>query len=278
MAPGPAPESTLIEAPLRQPNLALGELWRYRSVATALARRNLKARYRQTLLGVAWVLIQPLSLMIILSGFFSLIARQGYDGVPFPVFFISGLAIWGPALKIMAEGSQSLVANQQLVTRVYLPRPLIPVSVMLTAFVDLAFTLVALEVILLVFGYTPSLTYLALPFFIAVAFTTMLGAAFVMSAINVAYRDVQVAMPFLERLLFFVSPLLYPAQLIPEPWLPLYYLNPMALVLTGFRWAVAEMPPPPAYAVVEGTVVAILSLVVGFLVFRRREPTFADML
>lgn len=244
----------------------------------ALARRNLKARYRQTAFGVIWVLIQPLSLMIVFSIFFGLIAREGFGGVPYPVFFISGLAIWGPAMKIMTEGSNSLVVNQQLVTRVYLPRALLPVSIMLTAFVDLAFTLVALEIVLLLFGFMPSINYLAIPFLVAVAFTTMLGAGLLLGALNVAYRDVQVAMPFLDRLLFFLSPLLYPAQLVPEQWQPLFYLNPMALVLAGFRWAVAEMPPPPWYAWIEGPVVALLILVVGYVVFKRREPGFADLL
>ena len=277
-APGPAPESTFIDAPKRWPRLGLDELWRYRSVAYALARRNLKARYRQTLLGIVWVLIQPLSLMIIFSIAFTFILRGGYGGVPYPVFFISGLAIWGPSLKIMSEGTMSLIANQQLVTKVYLPRPLLPGSIALTAFVDLAFTLIALEFVLLLYGYAPSLLYLALPFFILVSFTFMLGLGYFLSALNVNFRDVQVAMPFFERVLFFASPLLYPAQTVPEQWWPLYYLNPMALVLTGFRWVVADMPPPPPYAFAEGTIVAVLVLVGGFIFFRKREHTFADVL
>jgi lipopolysaccharide transport system permease protein len=277
-ARGPAAESTYITAPRRWPALQLGELWRYRSVATALARRNLKARYRQTLLGVVWVLIQPLALGLIMAYFFNLIAREGYFGVPFAAWFITGLAIWGPVMKIMGEGSLSLVSNQNLVTRVYLPRPLIPVSVALTTLVDLAFTLVAAFVVILLFGFRPTALYLLLPFFIVVAYIAMIGASLFLGAINVAYRDVQVAIPFIERLLFFLSPLLYPAELVPEALLPVYYLNPMALVLTGFQWVMLEAAPPPAYAYVEGTAVAILMLVVGLIVFRKREPSFSDVL
>jgi homopolymeric O-antigen transport system permease protein len=258
--------------------MALGELWRYRSVGTALARRNLKARYRQTLLGVLWVLIQPLALGLIMAFFFELIARQGYDGIAFPAWFITSLAIFGPLAKIMNEGAVSLVANQSLVTRVYLPRPLIPISVALTTLVDLAFTMVAAFVVILLFGFRPTPLYLLLPFFAAVGYAMMTGAALLLGAVNVAYRDVQVAIPFIERLLFFISPVLYPASLVPEGLLPLYYLNPMALVLNGFQWVMLEATPPPAYAYVEGTAMAFLILVVGLVVFRQREPSFADVL
>lgn len=278
VTPSPAPESTYIEAPRRWPALALGELWRYRSVGTALARRNLKARYRQTLLGIAWVLIQPLALGLVMAFFFNLIAREGYFGIPYAAWFVTGLAIWVPAMKVMSEGATSLVSNQQLITRVYLPRPLIPISVALTTLVDLTFTLIAAFIVLLLFGFRPTTLYLLLPFFIAVSYAFMVGVALFMSALNVAYRDVQVAMPFIERLMFFMSPLLYPAQLIPEQLWPLYYLNPMALVLTGFHWILVDAPPPPTFAYFEGTIVAVAWLVGGFIVFRRREPSFADML
>lgn len=277
-APRRDSETTYIAVPGRWPTLAFGELWRHRAVGTALARRNLMARYRQTVLGVVWVLIQPLALGLIMAFFFNLIARNGYFDIPFAAWFITGLAIWGPVTKIMMEGATSLVSNQNLINRVYLPRPLIPISVAITTLVDLAFTLVAAFVVLLLFGFLPSVLYLWLPFFIAVGYIMMIGASMFLGAINVAYRDVQVAIPFIERLLFFMSPLLYPAQLVPEALQPVYYLNPMALVLTGFQWVMLEAPAPPAYAFIEGTVMAIVMLFVGFWVFRKREPSFADLL
>jgi len=269
---------TLIKTPGRWPGLGLDELYRYRSVALKLALRNLKARYRQTVLGVAWVLIQPLALMLVLAFFFSLLVREGYFGIPFPVWFITGLAIWGPAMKILNEGTQSLVANQQLVKNVYLPRPLIPFSVALASLVDLAFTLIAMQVVLLLFGYTPSLTYLALVPLIVVAYMTTLGLAFLLSAVNVAYRDASAALPFLERMWFFMSPLLYPAQWVPEQWWPLYYLNPMALVLGGFRWALVGAPAVPWWAWLESSLVAVALLIGGYIYFRMREASFADVL
>lgn len=277
-APALAQKPTFIEPPGRWPGFGLDELWRYRSVAVKLALRNLKARYRQTMLGVSWLLLQPLALMVVLSVAFTFIARGETYGVPFAVFFIAGLAIWTPALKIFNEGALSIVTNKQLITAVYLPRPLVPYSVALASLVDLGFTLIAMQTVLLIFGYLPSVTYLALPFLIAVAYVTMLGAAYFLAAVNVAYRDVQVALPFIERILFFASPLLYPPQLVPEEWWPIYYLNPMALVLTGFRWAVLDMPAAPAYAWVEGAVVAVMMLGVGYIYFRKREPSFADVL
>ena len=269
---------TIIKAPGRWPGWGFDELYRYRSVAVKLALRSLKARYRQTVVGVAWVLIQPLALTIVISIFLSFLARSSYFGIPFPVFLITGLAIWRPALKVFNEGTLSLVNNQQLVTRVYLPRPLIPFSVALASLVDLGFTLIAMEVVLLLYGYWPSLTYLALPFLVLVAYMTTLGLCFFASALNVAYRDVVVAMPFLDQMWFFMSPLLYPAQIVPEQLWPLYYLNPMALVLGGFRWALVGAPALPWWAWLEGSVVAVLLLVGGFVYFRMREPSFADVL
>lgn len=271
-------QPTLIEAPGRWPRLALGEMWRYRSIARVLASRNLKVRYRQTVLGVAWVLIQPLSLMLVFSIFFGLLARQSYFDIPYPVFFLCAIAIWLPTLKVVNEGTLSLSANQQLVTRVYVPRALIPFSVAIASLVDLGFMLVALGVTLLVFGFMPLLTILSLPLLILIAYLTGLGIAYWFAAINVEYHDVQVGLPFFERMWFFLSPILYPAQIVPEAFQPLFYLNPMAVVMTGLRWALAGAPPPPPYAWVEGIVVSVLLLVTGYLIFQRREPTFADVL
>ncbi len=267
-----------IQPPGRSPDLALGELYRYRGVAIKLALRSISAHYRQTLIGIAWVLIQPLALMVVFSVFIGLLSRSSPAGIPYPVFFITGLAIWIPALQVFNEGTTSLLNNQQLVTRVYLPRPLIPLSVALASLVDLFFTLIATQAILLLYGYLPSLAYLALPFLIAVAYMTMLGAAYFTSATNVAYRDVGVALPFVSQFWFFASPLLYSVEIVPERWWPLYYLNPMALVLGGFHWALAGAPAVPWWAWLESSMVAALLLVGGYVYFRWREPTFADLL
>jgi lipopolysaccharide transport system permease protein len=267
-----------IEPTGRGQGLGLGELWRYRSIALVLAKRNLKARYRQTLVGIAWVLLQPLILMIVFSIFFSLIARADRYGLPYPVFFLCGLVIWLPTVKTLNEGTISIVANIQLVTRIYLPRAFLPLSVAISTLVDLAFTFVALMLILLRFGYLPTLTALAMPIFILVAYVAVIGLTFWLSALNTTYRDVQVMLPFLAQVWFFSSPLLYPAEVIPAEFQPLYYLNPMALAMTGSRWALAGSPAPPDFGWILGITSSLVILASGYLFFHRRETTFSDVL
>lgn len=270
------PAPTIIEPPGRWPSAALGELWRYRSIAMVLTKRNLMVRYRQTAVGVGWVLLQPLALVLVFTVFFGLIGRFGNVGVAFPVFYLSALWLWMPMTKVLTEGTGSILANMQLVTRVYVPRALIPLSVTASTFVDLLFLFLALEVVLLFFGLLPSVRLLALPILILVGYVTVLGLSYLLAALNTRYRDVQLALPFLIQLWFFTTPIVYPASWIPSEWEALYYLNPMALVVTGSRWVFADMPPPPAVAWPVAVIVSVLTLVVGYLYFRHREPTFAD--
>jgi lipopolysaccharide transport system permease protein len=272
-------ELTVIEPPPRRPRLGLREIWRYRSIAAVLTRRNLKVRYRQTALGVAWVLVQPLALMLVFSVFFSLIGRYAQLGVPFPVFYLCALWIWLPCLKVINEGVVSLITNQQLVTRVYVPRALIPLSVALSTFVDLLFIFIAFQIILFLFGYFPdTLTLLLTPLIVAIAYAMVTGMAYFSSAINTRYRDAGLALPFMIQIWFFLSPIIYPAQWVPEELQPVYYLNPMALVITASRWIFADMAAPPGYAWILAIVIASAILVGGFVFFKRREPSFADEL
>jgi lipopolysaccharide transport system permease protein len=261
-------------------SLAAGvrELWRYRSLSAALAIRSFRVRYRQTVVGVAWALIQPLALMVVFTLFFSLIVRESFYGMPYPVFFLCALTIWLPAVKVLNEGTISIIANSQLVTRVYVPRAHIPLSVAFSTLIDLAFSLLALQIILLRYGYLPTPTVLVVPVLILVAYATALGLAFITSTLNAVYRDVEVALPFLVQIWFFVSPILYPAEAIPEQFQPLYFLNPMALVFTGMRWAVAGAPAPPDYAWVIGIAIGAILLVAGFTFFQKRASTLSDVL
>jgi homopolymeric O-antigen transport system permease protein len=254
------------------------ELWRYRSLSAALAVRSFRVRYRQTVVGVAWALIQPLTLMVVFTVFFSLIAHESFYGMPYPVFFLCALTVWLPATKVLNEGTISIIANSQLVTRIYLPRAHIPLSVAFSTLIDLGFSLLALEIILLRYGYLPSLTYLAIPFLVLVAYATALGLAFMTSTLNAVYRDIEVMLPFLVQIWFFASPLLYPSSAIPEQFQPLYYLNPMALVFTGMRWAVAGSPAPPEYAWVLGFGISAALLIAGFTFFQKRASTLSDVL
>lgn len=261
-------------------DLGLRELWRFRHLALVLATRGLKARYRQTVVGIAWVLIQPLVLMLIFSFFWALLfpSNAMLSGVPRPVFFLSVLSMWTPAMKVVNEGTMSVLVNSALVTRVYMPRATFPISVAIASLVDLAFTLLALLIVLLFYGYLPIATWLVLPVLIVVSYATALGVSLALGALNTTYRDVQVILPFLVQVWMFSSPIIYPASLVPEPFSYIYYLNPMALVCTGARWALVGTPAPPDYAWILGSVMSLLLLAGGYLLFRRREPNFSDVL
>jgi homopolymeric O-antigen transport system permease protein len=273
---GGAPQ--VIRAPGRWPGLGLREMWRYRSICLVLARRNLKVRYRQTLIGATWSVLQPIALMAVFTIFFGLLARVPTDGLPFAVFFYLGLMPWQMVAKILNEGTTSVISNSGLVTRVYFPRTYFPISVALASLVDLLLAGIALVILLVIFRVVPGLAVVALPVLVGVAWMSALGVTLWLSALNVAYRDVTQMLPFLIQLWMFGSPIIYPSSLIPESFRLLYFLNPIALVVEGFRWAIAHAPAPPLEAWVAGGGVAILLLVSGFLVFRRREPYFADII
>ncbi|MEA2621187.1 MAG: lipopolysaccharide transport system permease protein [Chloroflexota bacterium] len=268
---------TTIVPPTTWPGLGLDELWRLRAICVVLARRNLKVRYRQTLVGGAWAVLQPILLMGVFTIFFGLLARTPSGGLPYPVFFYLGLLPWQMVSKILAEGSASVVANAALVTRVYFPRVYFPTSVALASLVDLAFGFGALAVLLVIFGIVPGWPVVFLPLFVAVAWASGLGVAYWLSALNVAYRDVAQLLPFLAQLWMFASPVIYSSSIVPEPYRALYHLNPIALSVEGFRWAVGGAAPPPPEAWILGPFMAALLLVSGYLFFRKRERTFSDL-
>ncbi|HYI22383.1 MAG TPA: ABC transporter permease [Candidatus Limnocylindrales bacterium] len=267
---------TLIRPPRRWPGLDLGELWRYRAICLVLARRNLMVRYRQTLVGAAWALLQPVSLMLVFTVFFGALARVPSEGIPYPVFFLSGLVVWQMVSKILNEGSTSVVANATLVGRVYFPRAYFPISVAIASLADLLFGLVALAAVLIFYGIAPT-SLLLIPPLLAIAWLAALGVSLSLSAINTTYRDVTQLLPFLAQLWMFISPVIYPSTLVPEPIRWLYFLNPVALSIEGFRHAVAGTPAPDAAAWLVSTLSTAFLLIVGYLVFRHREPTFADV-
>jgi lipopolysaccharide transport system permease protein len=269
-------EPTLIRPAGRWPGIGLVELWSLRRICLVLARRNLMVRYRQTLVGASWAMLQPVLLMAVFTVFFGLFARYPSQGVPFAAFFLSGLVIWQVASKILNEGSASVVANSALVNRVYLPRAYFPASVALSSLVDLFFGLIALAVVLAITGVVPQLAALLAPVFIAIAMAASLGVALFLSALNVAYRDVTQLLPFLSQLWMFGSPIIYPSTIVPDDFRWLYDLNPMVLVVDGFRWGFTGTPAPDLLTWSEGVIMAALLLVTGFLFFRRREATFAD--
>jgi lipopolysaccharide transport system permease protein len=269
-------EATVIRPPAAWPSLGLGELVRFGAICLVLARRSLMVRYRQSVIGAGWALLQPILLMLVFTVFFGLLARLPSDGLPYPVFFFCGLVIWQMVAKILNEGSVSVVANADLVGRVYFPRAYFPISIALASLVDLFFGLVALTILLIYYGIAPGISVVTVPLFIAIAWAAGLGVALWLSALNVAYRDVTQLLPFMTQLWMFASPIIYPASIVPAQFLALYYLNPIALVVTGFRWAFAGAAPPSGAAWLIGTAVTLILLVSGYVFFRKREMTFAD--
>jgi lipopolysaccharide transport system permease protein len=269
---------TVVLPPGSQPGLGLRELWRYRSICLVLAKRNLMVRYRQTIIGISWSLIQPIALMLLFTVFFGLLARVPTNSLAFPVFFYLGLMPFQMVTKILNEGSASVTSNASLVTRVYLPRAYFPISVALASLVDLLLSSVALAILLVIYQVVPGPQVAAVPLLVGIAWITALGVAFWLSALNVAFRDITQLLPFLSQLWMFGSPIIYPSSLIPEAFRLLYFLNPIALVVEGFRWAIANGPAPPVEAWLAGGAMAVLLLVSGYLFFRRREPYFADII
>ncbi len=270
--------ATVICPPGRWPGLALAETWRLRRVCLVLAQRVLKVRYRQASVGIAWALIQPILLMLAFTVFFGLFARVPSEGVAYPVFFFSGLVLWQVTAKLLSEGSQSLIANSVLVTRIFFPRVYLPGAVALSSLVDFIFNLIALALLLVIYGYGLRPAMLALPLILLIVYAASLGLSLWFSALNVAYRDVAVLVPFITQVGFFLSPIIYPATIVPPSVQAFYFLNPMGLGITAFRWALLGTPNAPLEGWIAGSVMAGLLLASGYLFFRRREGTFADVI
>jgi lipopolysaccharide transport system permease protein len=271
------PPHIFIRPPGGWPGLGLGELWDSRAILLVLARRALMVRYRQTVIGAAWVIIQPVSLMLVFTIFFGILARLPSDGLPYPVFIFIGLLVWHKVGRLLMEGSTSLVTNSALITKVYFPRAFLPTSIALASLVDLAFGTVALAVLLVIFSIVPGWPILTVPLLLLLAIAAGLGAALWLSALHVKYRDVLQLLPFLLQMWFFSTPIIYSSSIVPEPLRTFYWLNPMAGVVTGLRWAFANAPAPPAEALLIGGTVAVAMLISGYVFFRYREPTFSDV-
>ena len=277
--PATEPGITKIDPPRRWPGLGLGELWRTRRVLIVLARRQLMARYSNAILGMFWVLLEPVLLTIIITVLLGLVLGRGDRyGLPFPVFiFIGwlGIRVWSRAVS---QGSTSIRSNAALVDRVYIPRAHLPLSVALVSLVDWVTMTLALFGLLWWFGISPGWGLLTLPVLLAILYAFALGCSFLFSAAAMSVPDMDFVRGLFVRSWFWLSPVFYPSSVIPEEWRTLYYLNPMVVVIDGFRWAFAQSPAPPPEAWVIGAASATVVLVGGYVYFRRREPYFADLL
>jgi lipopolysaccharide transport system permease protein len=253
------------------------ELWRYRDVALQIAARDVTVRYRQTALGIAWVVLQPVLTMVVFSIFFGHLAHVSSEGVSYPLFSLAGLVPWTFFANALLLGSISLVANSALVSKIYFPRIFIPAGVVAASVVDLAVALVILFVIDLVAGTVPSTAIVALPLLIAIAVAAALGVAAALSALNVRYRDVRYAVPFTVQLWLFATPVAYPSTLLHAPWRTLSAINPMVGVVEGFRWAMLGRLQAPWALIGVSAASAAIILVAGLAYFDRVERGFADV-
>lgn len=258
-------------------SIGLKELWEYRELLYFLVWRDVKVRYKQTALGAAWAIIQPVMMMVVFSLFFGYLAKVPSDGIPYPIFTFCALLPWQLFAHALTESSNSLVANERLITKVYFPRLVVPIAAVLGGMVDFAIAFVILLVMMLYYGIVPTWAIVTLPGFILLAIMTALGVGLWLSALNVQYRDVRHTIGFVIQFWLFATPVAYSSSLIPERWRPLYGLNPMAGVVEGFRWALLEKSSPPGALLAVSVVVVILVLVGGLYYFRRMEQEFADV-
>lgn len=262
--------------------LRLDEVWRYRELLYFLVWRDVKVRYKQTVLGAAWAIIQPLMTMVVFSLFFGGLAQIPSDGVPYPIFAYAALVPWTFFANGLSGSSDSLVGSANLIKKIYFPRLIIPIASVLRGVVDFVLAFSVLLLLMIAYQIPLTASVLALPFFLLLAFVTALGVGLALSAMNVQFRDVRYTIPFLVQLWLFITPVAYPSSLIENELLRvLYSLNPMASVVDGFRWAllggVNPALRPPDAALLVSSVAALALLIASLFYFRRMERSFADV-
>ena len=273
----PATSGVRVEPSRGRPRLKLHELWAYRELLYFLTWRDVTVRYKQTALGVAWAILQPLATMLIFTIFFGHLAKIPSEGLPYALFSYSGLVLWTFFSNGLTLSSNSLVASSNLITKIYFPRLVIPLGAVLAGLVDLVLAAVVLAGLMVVYTTAPPPAVVLAPLFVLLAFVTVVGAGLWLSALNVKYRDIRYVVPFLVQLWLFATPIAYPTSLLHEPWKTIYGLNPMVGAIDGFRWSVLGTPSPGWTAVVSAFSAAVL-LATGLYYFRRMEKGFADII
>lgn len=281
----------------------LRDVWQYRELAFFLSLRSIKIRYQQTILGVTWAIIQPLTTMVVFTIFFGGLAQIPSDGIPYPVFSYTALVPWTMFAAGINQTANSLVGNSNLIRKVYFPRLVIPISTTLSVIIDFLLSFSVLIVLIVVFYLFQSTTYTSplaavtpldlpvfaqntiqitsnvvfLPFFFLLALSTSLGVGLWFSALNVQFRDVRYTLPFIVQLWLFITPIAYPSSLIDEPFRTIYGINPMTGVVEGFRWALLGVDTSPGAMLIASTTVSLIILSSGYWYFKRVENNFADI-
>jgi lipopolysaccharide transport system permease protein len=267
----------LIEAPRRWEALDLLELWRYRELLYFLAWRDVMVRYKQTMIGAAWAILQPFLTMVVFSILFGGLLSVPSEGVPYPVFSYAALLPWNFFAGALTRSGNSLVSDANLISKVYFPRLILPVSAVMSLVLDFAIAFIILLIMMFYYGIVPGVAVLMLPLFLLLALMTALACGVWLSAVNIKYRDVAYVIPFLTQFWLFVTPVVYPSTIIPEPWRVFYGLNPMAGVVEGFRWALLGQDNLAWDLVFVSVLVVLALLISGLFYFHRTEHEFADI-
>ena len=276
--PSPSLHYTVIEPSKKRFYLNLRGIWEYRELLLFLAWRDLKTRYAQTTIGFAWAIVQPVAMMLLFTLVFSNFAKLPSDGVPYPLFVYAALLPWGYFSRSLDKSSFSMVAESNLITKVYFPRIIVPISATLVGLVDFAIAFVLLLVMMTFYGVMPSWEALFIPMFLLLTMLTSLAVSLWLAALFVRFRDIAAAMPLVTQIWMFGSPVVYPASLVPEQWKWLYNLNPMAGVIEGFRWTLLKTPPPGLERIAVTVVFVSALLLLGMSYFNRMERKFADVI
>jgi lipopolysaccharide transport system permease protein len=254
-----------------------GDLWRYRELFCIMAWRDICVRYKQTAIGVTWAVLRPFLAMVIFSVIFGRIAKMPSNGIPYPILVFAAMLPWQFFANALSESSNSLVANANLISKVYFPRLIIPAGAVITSLVDFFISVVLLGCLMIWFRFAPDWRLLTLPLFTVMAFLAALGPGLFLTALNVKFRDFRYVMPFIVQFGLFVSPVGFSSSVIPGNWRLIYSLNPIVGVIDGFRWAICRGQSElywPGFAI--STLVVIIFLWFGIWYFRRMEKTFAD--
>ena len=275
----PEVQRQIIAPPKGWKPLDLAEMWRFRNLLSIFVWRDLKIRYKQSVLGLMWVILQPLATTVVYSVFFGYIARIPSEGVPYPVFFLGGMILWQFFSNAINQGAISLTSQQALITKIYFPRALAPLATVVSSLVDFAVMFALLIGVMIFYRVSPSWTILYAPVFALMAALLAFAVCLWLSAIDAMYRDARYALAFIIQLWYFGTPIIYPLSLVPEKWHFIFLFNPMAAFVLGFRWSMlGDTAPPDTSLIIAGVAWTFLLLVSGALFFRRVEQRVVDMI